>query len=92
LLMPKTFVDQFMLFGDVNNAMQEWVSLHTPFITTWRTWIEFTLLAEVCLMRTRIKHYSLMMHLAKPFEIQNGVDFYLNHSKDVNYPKTRHNG
>jgi hypothetical protein len=23
LLMPKTFVDQFMLFGDVNNAMQE---------------------------------------------------------------------
>jgi len=36
-------------------------------------------------MGTRIKHCSLMMNLARPFEIQNGVDFSLSHSEDVNY-------
>ncbi len=40
----------------------------------WRTWIAFTLLAKVCLMGTRIKHCSLMMNLARPFKIQNGMD------------------
>jgi hypothetical protein len=28
-----------------------------------------------------------MMSLARPFEIQNGTNFFLSHSKDVNYPK-----
>jgi hypothetical protein len=39
-----------------------------------------------------IKHCSLMMSLPRPFEIQNGMDFSLSHSKDVNYPKTNNNG
>jgi len=28
-----------------------------------------------------------MMSLARPFKIQNGVDFSLSHSEDANYPK-----
>ncbi len=47
---------------------------------------------EVCLMGTWIKHYSLIMNLARPFEIQNGLEFSLNHLEDMNYPKTRCNG
>jgi hypothetical protein len=53
---------------------------------------KFTLLAKVYFMGIRIKHYSLMMSLAKPFEIQNGANFSLCHSEDVSYPKTRCNG
>ncbi len=34
-----------------------------------------------------IKHCSLMMSLTRPFKIQNGMDFFLNHLEDVNYPK-----
>jgi hypothetical protein len=34
-----------------------------------------------------IKHYSLMMSLARPFKIQNGMDFSLSHLMVVNYPK-----
>jgi hypothetical protein len=52
----------------------------------------FTLLAEVFLMDTRIKHCSFMMNLTRPFEIQNGRDFSLNHLEDVNYPRTWCNG
>jgi hypothetical protein len=40
----------------------------------------------------KIKHYSSMMRLAKPFEIQIQVDFSLSHSKGVGYLKTRCNG
>jgi hypothetical protein len=28
-----------------------------------------------------------MMNLARPFKIQNGMDFSLSHLEDVNYPK-----
>jgi hypothetical protein len=34
-------------------------------------------------MGTWIKQCSLMMNLTRPFEIQNGMDFSLNHSKDI---------
>jgi len=34
-----------------------------------------------------IKHCSLMMSLARPFEIQNGTNFFKNHLEDANYPK-----
>ncbi len=80
------------LFGDVSNALQQQVSSHTQFINMWRTWIKFTLFAEVYLMGIGIKHCSLMMSLARPFEIQNGAGFFLNHSKEVSYQKTRCNG
>jgi hypothetical protein len=64
LLMPKTFVIQFVF--------------------VWGH--------EVCLMGITIKNYSLMMSLARPFEIQNEVDFSLNYLEDMSYPKTRCNG
>ncbi len=77
------------LFGDMNNALQQQINLHVKFITTWRTQIEFTLFTEVYLMGIGIKHYSLMMSLARPFKIQNGMDFSLSHLMVVNYPKKR---
>jgi hypothetical protein len=64
LLMPKTFVTQFVF--------------------AWGH--------EVCFMGIRIKIYSLMMSLARPFEIQNEVYFSLNHLEDMSYLKTRYNG
>ncbi len=48
------------------------------------------MLIEVHLMGTWIKHCSLMMSLARPFEIQNGADFSLSLSKDMSYPKIRY--
>jgi hypothetical protein len=84
---PKLLLIDLCLFGDVSNALEQWVNSHAQFITIWRTWIEFTLLAKVYFMGIRIKHCSLMMSLTRPFKIQNETAFSLSHLKDMSYPK-----
>ncbi len=84
---PKFSSINLCLFGNRSNALQQWVNSHIQFITIWRTWIKFTLLVDVCLMVTWIKHCSLMMNLTRPFEVQNGANFFLSHLEDKTYPK-----
>ncbi len=89
---PKLSSINLCLFGDMRSVVQQQVSSHAQFITIWKTWTKFTLLLEVYLMGIMIKHCSLMMSLVRPFKIQNEAKFSLNHSEDMNYPKTRCNG
>jgi hypothetical protein len=85
LSMPKTFIDQFVFVWGCAQCITITGPL-THFVYYYLKDLNWIHLAwRGLLYGDRVKHYSLMMNLTRPFEIQNGGNFSLSHSKDVNY-------
>jgi len=92
LLMPKILIDQFVFAWGHEQCITTMGQLTLSIYYYLKDLDQVHFACRGLLYGDMIKHYSLMMSLAKPFEIQIRVDFSLNHLEDMSYLKTRYNG
>jgi hypothetical protein len=78
----KNLLERFIFIRGCDNVPKCLVKFLLSLIIIWRICKKCIRIAMDYLMARRIKHYWLMINLTTHFQIQSGVVFFLNHSRD----------
>ncbi len=92
MFMLENFLDCFVFIWGHEQCSKTFGEISSRSHYYFKIWNVYIMLTMGKIMERRIKHYWLMMNLTRPFEIWNGLVFFLNHSGDRSCQRIRYNG